>query len=736
MNAAICPPRVARLYSLLAYGLSIFVIVFNFASGTTPPLSSGSEADDLALIFRPFETNSMTMSPDGLHLAYTERKGDDLYLVLRNLADNSAKRLLVGTADVGVATGAREKTPANVTFLRWGAGNRLVFNFNAQNVWSIAADGSDPERLGDIRTFAPDLDPPKEVIVGGGIVIVPPDPLQGLRAMDQPITVTAMDRGDKYAYVEAKMEHLGRAPEIGASGKLQLTPMPEGTPRVVLQVDIATGKQKEWASAPDSAFALCDQAGHPRIVLRQDNIKNSNSLHQLYCYAPAKSDAWKPLDAQLKSDPSLRFQVGPELQLGERSVPLGFGYDPNVLYYASNVGRDTFGIYAIDTRTWQRTPVAVETNVSDFINPLANQPSGDTLVLDHWQKKLVGIRYVGAEPATLWLDPGLERVQRTLNDVDKSRRWEIREWSESRDTFLVLATGYVDPGTYYIFHAEERSLDEVMKRASWLPQSGCNPGRSFGFQTKEGVNLSGYLTAPWRSLLKRPPLVVLCHDGPWDRDEPGYNREVQALASMGFMVLQVNYRGSAGFGQKHLNALRDGYDAVAIDDILAAIEAITPKNVDRRFVAIMGRGYGGYLALRAMQLHPKVFRCGIAIDAPTDLPTWVDTTSARSFAGEMRRAFFGSDRPKLSAISPLTHPDQIDAPVLLMQSDNDQVGRSDDLARALKGLKKDVTYLRLNTDEAADRPKARAALFRKIRGFLNTNIYDYAVKIGALEEKS
>jgi dipeptidyl aminopeptidase/acylaminoacyl peptidase len=727
-----CPSFFRRACWLIAVAALILV---PGAFALTPPLSSSGDAtaDELASIFRPFETNGMTLSPDGRYLAYTERKGEDLYLVLRDIEANSIKRVLVGMADVAANSGAREKTPANLTFLRWAAGNRLVFNLNAENVWSIAADGTDPKRLGDIRTFAPGLPPYTETHVGMGIAIIPPNSLTAAAAMDQPINVTAMSRGDAYVYIEASEKSLGEAPQ-GPNGRK--VDMFDGTPRGVFRVEAATGKQEHWAYAPQSRFVLCDQEGYPRIILANRDIHNPQSHRLNYFYAARGTTDWHEIDQLVAGKSTGGFHVDPRTQFEEHSVPLGFGYDPNVLYVASNFGRDTFGIYGLDTKTWQRTGAAIETNVSDLINSTETRPEPNPLVFDVWQKKLVGVRYVGAEPATLWLDPELEKVQQALNAVDDQRRWEIVEWNEARDRFLVLATSSIDPGTYYVFHPDERTLDEVMSRAPWLTKAGQNPGRSFGFQTKAGVNLSGYLTAPWRSLLKRPPLVVLCHDGPWSRDFPGYNREAQALAQMGFMVLQVNYRGSVGFGRKHLEALKEGSDTVAIEDIQAAIDAVAPKSVDRRLIAIMGHGYGGYLALRAMQLHPTQFRCAIAWDAPTDLPAWVNPPSrGPSFLGEMRQAFFGQDDAKLAAISPLTHPDQIQNPVMIIEADTDRLSHGVELASALKRAQRDVTYVSLSQDEAADLPQARAALFRRIHEFLNVNIYDYAVKIGEVREK-
>jgi dipeptidyl aminopeptidase/acylaminoacyl peptidase len=728
-----------------------FLLSAHVALATTPPLGSTSKSDaandELARIFRPFETNSMTLSPTGEYLAYTERHGSQLYLVLRNLEENTAKRLYIAEAEKAEASGAREKTPAAITFMRWAADDRLVFNVNGENVWSVTADGSEVKRLGDANTYAP-APPPNRVenlagplgISDGApiIVVTPPSALEVAQTIHQPVHIAAMMRGDRYVYLEALMKERGLIREHSAeAGEMMqhdtMTRDLSGTPHVVLRVDTRNGKQTEWAEAPESKFVLCDLDGHPRVIARNDNIQNASSLQVNYLYAP-DSLAWKPLD-RLTPSP-LGFHVRPENQLGERSVPLGFGYDPAVLYFASNVGRDTFGVYGLNTKTWQRTNIAIETNVSDLVDPLTGVDQRDTLVLDPWTKKLVGIRYTGVERAAAWLDPELQRIQKDLNTLAGDKHWEIIEWDKLRRTFLVLATSNTEPGTYYVFHPEEHMMEEIMSQAPWLTDAGRNPARSFGFQTKAGVNLSGYLTVPRRALLKRPPLVVLCHDGPWERDLPGYNREAQALAQMGFIVLQVNYRGSAGFGRKHLDALKEGFDTVALDDIEASIDAITPKNLDRRLVAIMGHGYGGYLALRAIQLRPKQFRCAIAWDAPADLATWTNPPSrGPSFLGEMRRAYFGRDDAKLQVISPLSHPDQIQSPVMIIEADTNHISHGAELATALKRAQRDVTYVSLSQDEAADLPQARAELFRRIHDFLNVNIYNYAVKIGEVVEK-
>src|SRR5688500_5438115 len=121
------------------------------------------------------------------------------------------------------------------------------------------------------------------------------------------------------------------------------------------------------------------------------------------------------------------------------------------------------------------------------------------------------------------------------------------------------------------------------------------------------------------------------------RAQPAFDPEAQIFADLGFVVARLNHRGVAGVRPADLTAVRAAVDRVSVDDARAAIEWLAAQNparpFDRRRVATLGRGFGGYLAVRALQLHPTVFRCGIAFDAPMDLRAWLPRpTAAALFA--------------------------------------------------------------------------------------------------------
>ncbi len=740
-----------RAVAIVAAGL--------FCSVYSPPADGAAPRRDpteLTALFQPFDTVQMTLSPDGQHLAYTERKGEALYLVFRDLRVNKVTRIFVAEDKAEEMSGAKEKTPASISFMRWAADDRLVFKFLQNNIWSVRPDGSDARRLVDPGQFQGHvaavggidagvsegtLDP-EALLSGRGF---PRSTLEAVKERTDPINIVGMPRGHNSLFVEAILHHRGATAEKGRIN--------DGLVRAVQRVDLTTGKMSEIGEVIARADAvIADHQGRPRLASYRED-PHSHTV-QLVMSNKGKHP-WKPIEQLIAPELGQTFVQKPASRFRESSYPLGFDFSGEVLYYASNVGRDTFGIFAVDTKTGQKTDVAIETPAADLFDPSSGEKSN--LLFDDWKRQLVGVRYVGVERATLWLDSDFTAVQRTLNGVDPGKRWEILEWSEARTHFLVMASSSTEPGVFYVFNRSTNQLDEVTSRAPWLPESGRNTGSSFGFRTRSGVMITGYITVPLRPLLKRSPLVVLCHDGPWNRDQPGYNREAQALAWMGFTVLQVNYRGSSGFGLQHLNALRESHDTAAIDDILTAMDRLNRDIFDRRLVAIMGKGYGGLLALRALQLHPTRFRCAVTIDAPTDLGAWIGSTDVireigvpssemtdgavfgarrggTSTTTEVRRAYFGDDSARWKAVSPLTHANLTKGPVMLIEGPEFHGGRGDTFAGIVRKNGVQAEYAALNGDEAADLPKAKAALYSRIYGFLNESIYNFWVKEGELKE--
>jgi pimeloyl-ACP methyl ester carboxylesterase len=404
------------------------------------------------------------------------------------------------------------------------------------------------------------------------------------------------------------------------------------------RINVRTGQRQVLHEQDVNGALLYDRQGQARIQF----YRPIDTAEQSFLSVPSPGrKASKDLD-KLFGDP-----ITPANLLGTRTFPVAFDYDPDVLYVASNAGRDTYGLYAVNLRTGQRTAVAVEHPAFDLVNFGFDAPTkASPLVFDPSRRKLVGVRVDALEGTTTqWIDPELTGVQSALEGKFPGRNVELINWDDARARFLLFVSSTSDPGRYYLYQRADNRVTQVVRRAPGVDPDQANAARAFTFNTPDKVRLTGYLTVPRQPFRPQPPLMIFLHDGPWERDEPGFNRDAQAFAAMGFVVVQVNYRGSAGFGTRFREGLRETIDEAPLDDVRAALAwAAANTTFDHKRVALLGQGFGGYLALRALQRYPDEFRCAVAINAPTDLELWTrkpaswrESTDRHDFAARIQQ---------------------------------------------------------------------------------------------------
>jgi dipeptidyl aminopeptidase/acylaminoacyl peptidase len=155
---------------------------------------------------------------------------------------------------------------------------------------------------------------------------------------------------------------------------------------------------------------------------------------------------------------------------------------------------------------------------------------------------LVGVRFAADTTATKWVDRDLAAVQGEIEKIFPHKIIEISEWDSGRHHFLFLATRDSDPGKFYIFDRPTAAVTQIVRRNPSVEDDEVN--RTQSFRIPHGTTtVTGYLTHPAAPIASPSPVLVYLHDGPWQRDLPGSNPDVQALAAMGFTVVQVNYAG-------------------------------------------------------------------------------------------------------------------------------------------------------------------------------------------------
>ena len=253
------------------------------------------------------------------------------------------------------------------------------------------------------------------------------------------------------------------------------------------------------------------------------------------------------------------------------------------------------------------------------------------------------------------------------------------------------------------------------------------PMSPVSYEARDGLKVRGYLTVPVGAEADKRPLVVLVHGGPWVRDHWGFHPEAQWLASLGYACLQLNYRGSAGFGKRHLHAGDREWGAKMQDDLTDGVSwAVAQGVADPARVAIYGGSYGGYAALAGAAFTPGVYRCAIDVVGPSNLITLIQ--SIPPYWEPMKRVFdlrvgaVDTEEAFLKSRSPLFHVDKIDIPLLIAQGAHDprvKQAESEQIVAALRSRGKPVEYL-LYPDEGHGfaKPENRLDFYAKAEAFL------------------
>jgi pimeloyl-ACP methyl ester carboxylesterase len=744
------------------------------AAAPTEQILRPPEPGRFKRLFQPFRTDRAALSPDGRYLAYSLRDGDAVSVAVIEIAHPEKMTALVRVVDDESATPIvareqREKTPARINWLGWATPTRVVVETNQifatmgsgdtgwqswpGTVYAFDVDGGNarrlangrdvPETIMDVRDadgrdpfstrretswkFLPS-EPDGSTQASGPLAGEAEDP-EAAPASAYPISVNS----------PRSLRVLGLDPArsgavtLVASGALRSN----GTRMLgCFSLDATTGKLTNLVDQmiDDEATPRIDRQGHIRLSL-PNTTRVSFPLSYRHHRAEGRGSV-KSLDevTGLKG-----FSVAPDNYFGERAIPVGFDTDPSILYYASNLGRETYGIYSINVSTGQRGTLAIESPAYDLIGPPgAGFPGLDTLVFDRFDMKLAGVRYAATFRTTAWVRPELHALQGRLEKLFPGRSVELIDWDQTGERVLFCTEGPADPGAFYVYHRSQNKLMEFVRRAPWIEANLTHATLPFAYTRDAGARISGLVTVPRQPRIKPTPVVIICPDVPWQQVRSDFQTEVQALADMGFVVVQFNGRGAWGLGLRQRQAITAGYDLVQIDDLVTTLAVLEKAfAVNPRRVALLGRGHGAFIALRALQEHPEKFRCAIAFDPPIDLGGWLKTQhwSELDVEPQLTRAWLG-DAARLKAQPLASAPEKITKPVLLFSYPgpagaprNYTYAGARSFASSVRRHGGNAVVEDLHSDYLQGLPAARAEVFDRIEEFLNINVYDFNVKI-------
>lgn len=356
------------------------------------------------------------------------------------------------------------------------------------------------------------------------------------------------------------------------------------------------------------------------------------------------------------------MKVGPEENLGA----LDFTKDGKSLFIQSSIGSDTAGVRERNLATGAEKLIAASPDVD----------SGDVMI--HPQKRIV--EAVSFEPGRRqWkvIDP---TVQADFDALAKVHDGDFSIVSRDRadKTWLVAYTSDRGPVSFYSWDRGAKKSTFLFTAQPKLENLTLAEMKAVVIPARDGLKLNSYLTLPAGVPAKNLPMVLFVHGGPWARDNWGYNPYAQWFANRGYACLQVNFRGSTGYGKKFLNAGNKEWGLKMHDDLIDAVDwAIAQGYADPKRVAIYGGSYGGYSALAGVTFTPEKFACSVDIVGPSNIRTLLNTIPPywkpmlAQFSVRVGDINNEKDAELIKNASPLFKADKIKRPLLIGQGAND-----------------------------------------------------------------
>lgn len=378
--------------------------------------------------------------------------------------------------------------------------------------------------------------------------------------------------------------------------------------------------------------------------------------------------------------------------------------DGNGLWIGSARGSDRTRLVRLDLTTGEQVGVDSHPTFDlDTPRPEADSRFPSSLILHSTTGELLGARYLGARQEIHPLDPHFAEVLPHLEALSEGDLARV-SCDRTGNRWVVDINHDRDPAvTWFYDHSTGRSR-LLFRPFPHLDPAHLAPVTPVTVQARDGLTLPCHLTLPVGIEPRDLPTIVLVHGGPWYRDSWYYDPEVQLLANRGYAVLQVNFRGSTGYGKAHTRAAIGEFAGRMHDDLLDALDwAIEQGYTDRDRVAIYGTSYGGYAALVGAAVTPDRFAAAISYTGMSDLTDLVRSVvpfARRLVVNSYLRYIGDPDDPRseadMLARSPISRVDDITAPVLLIHGTKDvRVHRSnsDRVFDALRARGAEVEYL-------------------------------------------
>lgn len=469
----------------------------------------------------------------------------------------------------------------------------------------------------------------------------------------------------------------------------------------VYRLNLETGELTPLEENPgDIAGWMTDHDGKLRVAVRSDGV-NTSLLYR------DKED--EPFRNILTTD------------FRESVSPLFFTFDNTKLYVASNLERDKSAIFVFNPRTVEHEELLFEHPDVDV----------SSLFRSRKRKVITGTGFTTDRFRYHFFDEERAALQKELEERLPGDEVVVASMSRDETKVLVYAGSDRTRGTYFFFDRETKDFRKLAELAPWLPKERMAPMTPVSYVSRDGLTIHGYLTLPPGREPKNLPVVIHPHGGPWVRDGWGFDPQVQFLASRGLAVLQMNFRGSTGYGRAFWEAGFKEWGRSMQDDVTDGVLWLVEQGIaDPKRVGIYGASYGGYAVLAGLAFTPDLYACGVDYVGVSNIFTLLETIPPYWELGrQMLYEKIGhpeKDKELLKAASPVFHADRITAPLFVAQGANDprvKKAESDQIVEALRSRGIEVEYMvKENEGHGFRNEENRFDFYRAMERFLATHL--------------
>ncbi len=439
----------------------------------------------------------------------------------------------------------------------------------------------------------------------------------------------------------------------------------------VYRINVITGDMKVVGQNPGNITGwLTDHDGKLRIATTTDGV-NTGILYR------------DTEDQEFNTLITTTFK--------ETLAPVSFTFDNKNLYMASNIGRDKSAIVEYDIANNKEVKLLYE------------NPDYDVESLNYSRKRKVitFASYVGWKQEYYFFDQTTKEIYNYLNSMLPDLQIAVVGINKDEDKLLIRTYSDKSLGAYYFYDVKTKDLKKLSDVSPWLNEEYLADQKPITYKSRDGLTIHGYLTLPKGVEPKNLPVVVNPHGGPWARDAWGFNPEIQFLVNRGYAVLQMNFRGSTGYGKEFWEISFKQWGKTMQDDISDGVKWLINQGIaDSERIGIYGGSYGGYATLAGLTFSPELYACGVDYVGVSNLFTFQN--SIPPYWAPMREMLYEmvgnpvKDSLLLYDASPVFHVDKIVAPLFIAQGAHDprvNKNESDQMVEALKKRGIDVPYM-------------------------------------------